>query len=98
MVFIQTSHNRYNSLLIICIFISLHFFFCLFVQLLMAFSKFLTVTFIINLAVSSLASQFVQDDILAFPRYKVILTNEKISKANFKDVEVLNNILLLISN
>lgn len=64
----------------------------------MAFSKFLTVTFIINLAVSSLASQFVQDDILAFPRYKVILTNEKISKANFKDVEVLNNILLLISN
>ncbi|KAI8075592.1 hypothetical protein BDF21DRAFT_495097 [Thamnidium elegans] len=54
----------------------------------MAINKLLTFTFIINLVVSSLAVQFVQDDILAFPRYKVVLTNEKISNANFKDVEI----------
>ncbi|GAA5794778.1 hypothetical protein EDC94DRAFT_653019 [Helicostylum pulchrum] len=63
----------------------------------MAINKLLTFTFIVNLVVSSLAVQFVQDDILAFPRYKVVLTNEKISNANFKDVEIpssLNSIIM----
>jgi hypothetical protein len=52
--------------------------------------RILTLALIVNLVTCSLATQFIQDDILAFPRYKVVLTNEKIpnSQINHKDVEV----------
>lgn len=49
----------------------------------MAVKKFLTLALIVNLVTSSIASQFIQDDILAFPRYKVVLTNEKISHSQY---------------
>jgi hypothetical protein len=56
----------------------------------MALPKLLTITLILNLVASTLQSQFIQDDILAFPRYKIVLTRDKVSNAdiNMKDVEV----------
>jgi hypothetical protein len=56
----------------------------------MALSKLLTITLILNLVASTLQSQFIQDDILAFPRYKIVLTRDKVSNADItiKNVEV----------
>lgn len=59
----------------------------------MSISKFLFLTFCFNLCSFSLA--LIEQDILAFPRYKVVLTNEKISQSN-KNVEV-NTVYLFFS-
>jgi hypothetical protein len=53
-------------------------------------TKLFTITLVVNLATSSLALQYTHDDILTFPRYQVLLTNEKISNSQIqeKDIEV----------
>lgn len=57
----------------------------------MVLPKLLTIVLISNLVASTLQNQFIQDDILAFPRYKIVLTKEKVSNAdiNMKDVQVM---------
>lgn len=54
-------------------------------------TKFLTISLVVNLFAHSLGSiHHIQDDILTLPRYKVVLTNEKISNSQVqaKEVEV----------
>lgn len=41
-------------------------------------AKIFTIALALNLVSFSLQSQFIQDDILAFPRYKVVVTREKV--------------------
>lgn len=45
-------------------------------------AKFLTIALAFNLIQLSLQSHFIQDDILAFPRYKVVVTREKVSNTD----------------
>lgn len=54
-------------------------------------AKFLTISLVVNLFAHSLGSlHHIQDDIFTLPRYKVVLTNEKISNSQVqaKEVEV----------
>lgn len=45
-------------------------------------AKFFTIALALGLVHSSLQSHFIQDDILAFPRYKVVVTREKVSNTD----------------
>ena len=45
-------------------------------------AKFFTVALALGLVQLSLQSHFIQDDILAFPRYKVVVTREKVSNTD----------------
>ncbi|KAI8644134.1 hypothetical protein BD408DRAFT_413768 [Parasitella parasitica] len=59
----------------------------------------LTIALAISLIGNSLQSQFIQDDILAFPRYKVEVTREKVSNTDLsaKHAEALPNTIVMTS-
>ena len=50
----------------------------------------LSLAFAFQLVALSLQLQYIQDDVLGFPRYKIVLTHEKVSPSALarRDVEV----------
>ncbi|KAF1801263.1 hypothetical protein FB192DRAFT_1384941 [Mucor lusitanicus] len=63
-------------------------------------ARFLTIALALNLVQSSLQSHFIQDDILAFPRYKVVVTREKVSNTDvsLKHAEASSNTIMMTSS
>ncbi|GAN04823.1 glucosidase II beta subunit-like protein [Mucor ambiguus] len=63
-------------------------------------AKFFTIALALNLVQSSLQSHFIQDDILAFPRYKVVVTREKVSNTDvsLKHAESSSNTIMMTSS
>ncbi|KAI8975695.1 hypothetical protein BDF20DRAFT_625504 [Mycotypha africana] len=68
----------------------------------MAPIKLLTLTAVLSLVTSTIQTRFIQDDVLAFPRYKVVVTKDKIAQTDIdafkgREDKELNHVIMTSS-